>query len=167
MLSLRAPSGPASVLCPVPPPRADRPGVLRWSSVRFELRGCEGEWSVMGLKDNAVLPIALMTLKCWPITGAYCRGACNCLWKHLVLLVLCWNQSPPPCLLPIWRITSFVWTKVSAERKHTGGTGSYLQCGFNVSTSVLALCTRKVRPLSRNSCVDVTRRAVAHLDVGH
>lgn len=43
------------------------------------------------------------------------------------------------------------------EHKHTD---FYLQCGFNVSTSVLVLRTGKVSTLSHNSCVDMIWDAI-------
>lgn len=50
---------------------SSQPGVwLQVTNYVVELSGLSmGGWPAMGLKDNAVPSIALMTLKCWAITG--------------------------------------------------------------------------------------------------
>ena len=48
--------------------------VLQVTECVVELPGLSmGGWPAMGLKDNAVPHVALMTLKCWAITGTW-RG---------------------------------------------------------------------------------------------
>lgn len=45
---------------------------FRWQSTWLNSAGCQwGGWPAMGLKDNAVPRVALMTLKCWAITGTW------------------------------------------------------------------------------------------------
>lgn len=50
-----------------------KPGVgLQVTKYVVELSGLSmGGWPAMGLKDNAVPRVALMTLKCWAITGTW------------------------------------------------------------------------------------------------
>lgn len=50
-----------------------KPGVgLQVTKYVVELAGLSmGGWPAMGLKDNAVPRVALMTLKCWAITGTW------------------------------------------------------------------------------------------------
>lgn len=50
-----------------------QPGVgLQVTKYVVELSGLSmGGWPAMGLKDNAVPRVALMTLKCWAITGTW------------------------------------------------------------------------------------------------
>lgn len=59
-----------NVLWSVPPLQA---GVgLQVTECVVELSGLSmGGWPAMGLKDNAVPRVALMTLKCWAITGTW------------------------------------------------------------------------------------------------
>lgn len=85
----------------------------------------------------------------------YCctAEACNGLWKHLVLPVLCWNQSYPPWLLPIWRITSFVWTKISCvDGTQTDGAGG-AALGYTadwICVCMFATLSKKVCTLAPN-----------------
>lgn len=63
-------SAERSIQCGDPPLK---PGVgLQVTKYVVELSGLSmGGWPAMGLKDNAVPRVALMTLKCWAITGTW------------------------------------------------------------------------------------------------